>query len=387
VAPKAVPGAGVAAIKFFITLAVVCATSLPVLAAVLPEERADFLYHRYDGGGVEVEGPSVLVRKNVNEKFSVYGNIYQDFVTSASIDVVTSGSPYTEERNEYSAGLDFLNDRTVLSLGYTQSTESDYEAQTVSFTASQEFFGDLSTITMGYALGDDIVRDNTIEDFEESNERKRFSLGFSQVITRNILVSTSFETVLDEGFLNNPYREIRHINGTGGDTFVDEQYPGTRNSSAFAQRGIFYIPPLDASIRLEYRRYSDSWDVKSQNFEIRYSQNLDNALTFEARARTYSQDQASFYSDLFDEAPTAGQFAARDKELSKYSASQIGWTLSYAFSSRFNFLNNSTINLSWDHFVFEYDNFRNISAGGTPGEEPLYDLRADVIRLYFSSFF
>ena len=35
------------------------------LAAVLPEERADLLYHSYDGGGAEIDGPSLLVRKNL----------------------------------------------------------------------------------------------------------------------------------------------------------------------------------------------------------------------------------------------------------------------------------------------------------------------------------
>ena len=36
-------------------------------AGVLPEERADALYHYYNGGGVEVDGPSVLVRKNIGK--------------------------------------------------------------------------------------------------------------------------------------------------------------------------------------------------------------------------------------------------------------------------------------------------------------------------------
>ena len=36
-------------------------------AAVLPEDRADIMYHRYDGGGMTVDGPSVLVRKKFGE--------------------------------------------------------------------------------------------------------------------------------------------------------------------------------------------------------------------------------------------------------------------------------------------------------------------------------
>src|SRR5262245_66449830 len=60
-------------------------------AGVLPEDRADLLYFRYDGGGVTINGPSVLVRKSVGEHVSVAANYYIDMVSSAAIDVVVSG--------------------------------------------------------------------------------------------------------------------------------------------------------------------------------------------------------------------------------------------------------------------------------------------------------
>ncbi len=41
-----------------------------VYAAVLPEDRADLLYHSYDGGGAEISGPSLLVRKKFGEHIS-----------------------------------------------------------------------------------------------------------------------------------------------------------------------------------------------------------------------------------------------------------------------------------------------------------------------------
>jgi hypothetical protein len=60
----------------------------PAQAAVLPDDRADVLYHRYEGGGVTIDGPSVLVRKKFAEKYSVSANYYVDMVSSASIDVM-----------------------------------------------------------------------------------------------------------------------------------------------------------------------------------------------------------------------------------------------------------------------------------------------------------
>ena len=108
-------------------LAIVC---LPVLAAVLPDERVDLLQHQYEGGGIKVSGPSILVRKNIGTKVSLSANYYVDMVSSASIDVLASASRYSEERKQKSVGVDYMFDRTTYSLGYTTSDENDYQSKT-----------------------------------------------------------------------------------------------------------------------------------------------------------------------------------------------------------------------------------------------------------------
>jgi hypothetical protein len=37
--------------------------------------------------------------------------------------------------------------------------------------------------------------------------------------------------------------------------------------------------------------------------------------------------------------------------------------------------------------LFEYDDFRDILAGGSPGAEPLYSFEADVFRIFWSGWF
>jgi hypothetical protein len=127
------------------------------VAGVLPEDRSDVLYHLYEGGGVRIDGPSVLVRKQIGTSVSVVGNYYVDMISSASIDVVTTASPYKEEREQWSLGMDYLRGNTTMSVNYVSSVESDFDAETVAFSVSQDMFGDLTTLTLSYALGDDLV--------------------------------------------------------------------------------------------------------------------------------------------------------------------------------------------------------------------------------------
>ena len=127
----------------------------------MPEDRADVLYHYYDGGGVQVDGPSVLVRKQVAQAFSLSASYYVDTVSSASIDVLTTASPYGEERIQAGVGVDYLRGDTLLSVGFSNSDENDYTADTLNVGISQEVFGGLTTVSLGYGRGSDEVRRNT----------------------------------------------------------------------------------------------------------------------------------------------------------------------------------------------------------------------------------
>ena len=44
------------------TLLALAVLAGPVLAGVLPEDRADVMYHTNNGGDITVQGPAVLVR-------------------------------------------------------------------------------------------------------------------------------------------------------------------------------------------------------------------------------------------------------------------------------------------------------------------------------------
>ncbi len=371
--------------------AVVALLAKMSLATVLPEDRLDILYHSFDGGGVTIDGPSVLVRKEFADAVSVYANYYADYVSSASIDVEVSGaSRYAEERTEYSVGAEYLHDRTIMNVSYTNSSENDYDAETFAVGVSQDFFGDLTTLSMGFSLGQDDVGNNTDETFAEEAEHRRYSIGLSQVLTKNWIASIGLETVADEGFLQNPYRFVRFLAPFSATPFGTEaeNYPETRNSDAVALRTIYYLP-YRAALRGEYRNYNDNWGIEADNFEIRYTHPLKSNWMLEAKLRFYKQTKADFYSDLF-EFRNAQEFRARDKELSTYTNRTFGLGVTYQLKADFlSAFEKSTVNLYWDHMQFDYDDFRDARVSlndptVNAGEEPLYSFDADVIRLYFS---
>src|SRR5512144_2573712 len=188
-------------------------TLLPYVAnaAILPEDRLDVMYHGDDGGGLEVQGPSILVRKGFNDRVSMWANYYEDMISSASIDVVATASPYKETRTEYSGGIDFLSGKTMMGLAYIHSSEDDYVANTARFGISQDFFGDLTTLSIAYARGWNDVMKHGDPRFDEHSHRQDWRVDLSQIITPNMVMNFGYEGITDEAYLHDPYRSARYL--------------------------------------------------------------------------------------------------------------------------------------------------------------------------------
>jgi len=356
----------------------------PALAGVLPDDRADILYHRYEGGGVLIDGPSLLVRKKVGKSLSVVSNYYVDMVSSASIDVITTASPYTEERTQWSVGADYLRGSTTLSSSYTSSVESDFDAKTFSFGVSQDMFGDLTTLSLSYSYGDDVVGRVDNPDFAEDNTRQTYSVGLTQILTRNLITAVNFETITDEGFLNNPYRSVRYEDPSNpvGYSYEPELYPRTRTSNALGIRARYFLP-YRAAIQAEYRYFIDTWDIESHTASLTYVHPWGD-WTFEGKVRLHSQTGAHFFNDLFPR-QQATNFRGRDKELSPLSSTTFKFLATYEFMDNgWNFIDRGAVTFSIDHLMLEYDEFRDLRFDAPVGEEPLFTMGANVIQLFVS---
>lgn len=344
----------------------------PVVAATLPEERADALYHYYSGGGIDVQGPALLVRKNFAEKYSVTASYYQDSISGASIDVVTNASAYSETRNQFGLGFDYLYGDTLMSISYTQSDENDYEARTLDVGLSHDFFGGMSTLAMGFSRGDDtVMRVDT--SFEDTVDRFQYRLGWTQILSPTFVAALSYEGISEEGFLNNPYRSARVLGAS-----VQERYPRTRTSNALGIQANKYWGDRSFVTRVKYRFYDDTWGITANNIEFMFSRRLSEKTEFGVGGRFYTQTAANFYSDNFAQ---EFRYMARDKELSDFTSASIGGRISYELFRDRGRLAKGKVTLIFDRIHFDYDNFSDIRSG------ELYEFNANVIQIFFSAWY
>ena len=380
------------------TLSLMCAAG----AAVLPDDRADAFWSSYRGGGMDITGESVLVRKKFSEKFSVEANYFIDKVSGASVDVLSQASVIKDERKQKSLSLDYIHDKTQYNLSYTNSTERDYISNTTHFSLSQDMFGDLTTVSLGFTDSRDKVGENNGSAFKPviswlgHATSRSYEGGLSQIITKNLIMGATLEIITDQGLLSNPYRSIRYADPTVplGYSLASQTYPKTHTSTAAEARAKYYLP-FRAAASVSYRYFTDTWGIRANTIELGYTQPIANKFILEGRLRHYSQSHANFYSDLFPFV-NSQNFVGRDRNLAASTNNTIGAKLTWAFAPEgFLIFKRASATFDVSRIQFKYSDFCEIKdfnvtpAGGgyAPGMEPLYSFNAMVYQVYLSIFF
>jgi Protein of unknown function (DUF3570) len=396
-----------------LALLVLCTCLTRAFAGVLPDDRTDALYHRYQGGGITIQGPSILVQKKITDNFALTGNWYQDYISSASIDVKLSASPYKEKRTQESGGFMYLHGKSTYSAGIIHSSEPDYKSNTTYYSVSQDMFGDLTTVSMTFKRGWDkvyrdlkdadgrIVNDPSFGGFDKNGnpisfkdaDHRGYSVGLTQILTRTLIASFNYEVLTDQGYLQSPYRKILYLNPQAGlgYTQADQIYPNTRTSNAASLEVKYYLP-YRAALTGSYRYFSDTWGIRAHTAELGYTHPAYKRWIFDGTLRFYTQNAASFYSDLFPRADFQN-FMARDRELAAFNSYTAGIGAAYDFPiPRNRWINRSSVTVRLDHLLIDYKDFRNAlligpATGYTAGNEPLYKLNANIFQIFASVWF
>ncbi len=338
-------------------------------AVTLPEDQAEAMVHIYDADGLRATGPAVLVRKKLGSAVSLHGTYYVDQVSSASIDVVTTASPFKETRKEYTVGGDYLVRDSIVSVSTTQSSESDYKARTVNADVSQDMFGGMTTVSLGYSRGTDNVGRKDVGFFDHARHW-RYRLGVTQILSPTWLMTLNGEVVSDDGYLGNPYRSAR----VGG-AFVPENDPRTRSSRALRVGATGTLAPGSA-VHGAYRYFWDNWAIRAHTLEGGYSRYFGDKILADWTVRLHSQSKALFYSD---NALVDTVYLSRNRQLSTFKNIGLGAKLTYASGKVGDY--DVKLSAAYELLHFKYSDFTDIRTGQA------YALNAHILQLFASATF
>ncbi len=342
-----------------------------VRAVELAEDSAEALYHSYSGGGVNATGPALLVRKQLLDKVSLSASYYVDAVSNASIDVVTTASPYSESRNEYGVGAEYVYRDSKITLSALRSSEPDYIANTLGLDISQETFGGMTTVSLGFSRATDEIGKKNAPEFADTAAHWQYRVGVTQILTPRWIMSANAEAIAEEGFLGSPYRVARVFGAT-----VAERTPRTRSQRAVKLRLMGDLGSRDA-VHVDYRYFWDTWDIKAQTAELGYSRYVADEWLIDTTLRFYRQDHALFYSD---NATAETTYISRNRQLSTFNSTGIGAKVTYDLGR---VTGNMALKLhgAYEYTRFKFSDFTDLRNG------ELYDYNSNVLQVYLTAKF
>ncbi|CAG1019892.1 hypothetical protein BURC_04817 [Burkholderiaceae bacterium] len=337
-------------------------------AVTLPEDSAEALIHVYDGGGLRASGPALLVRKSIADKVSLSGSYYVDSVSSASIDVVTTASPYKEKRTEYGFGADYVVRDSQITLSGSNSKEPDYTASSLGIDVSQEMFGGMTTVALGYTRASDKVGQKGIG-FFDTVKHWQYRAGVTQILTPSWIASLNFEAVSDDGYLGSPYRVARVFGAA-----IPERLPRTRTSRALKLRAVGELGARNA-MRAEYRYFWDTWAIKAHTGELGYSRYAGERWLADGFVRLHTQKRALFYSD---NASVETLYVTRNRQLGSFNSLGLGGRLTYSWK-RVPGQYEIKAHGAYELVQFKFKDFTDVRNGRD------YSMNANVLQLYVTA--
>jgi hypothetical protein len=252
-------------------LGLVMISAGPALAEQMPANDSGEIYVRgnyWRDRNTRVWNPTVQIQRQVG-RVEVRGHYLLDAITSASVGTgAAADEPFTELRHE--AGLQTavrLTRQVGLRASYSYSTESDYWSHNAGLLLQLSLLKDNTTLLFGgdytYNLAGRRLGPTGYLVQGRLNVW-HVPLILTQVLSRTLLCTASYELTVSDGYHNNPYRPVF----VGNDRREMEKLPTRRYRHAMAVSlhglvpfGSSVVPHL--TLRPGLRVFADSWGLKA----------------------------------------------------------------------------------------------------------------------------
>jgi hypothetical protein len=270
----------------------------------------EFVRNWYVSMGGEVDGVSGASRVNPPNQFEADGFAgASQQRTPELIDGLSGASTY-EFRKSGDLHARYSKDGAIADIGFAGSTENDYRSLSPSLDLAYDLFDRNTTLGFSTAYFWDRFRNKDIYyDGSFGSAPKRvlsLQASLTQSLTKWTLASASIQRVLSTGYLSKPYNpllvplETPVTQADGSVRYYDlleEVLPGRKEAWAFGGEVVQGFPGLLdrlGSLRVKYRYYKDSWELKSHTIDNELSQYLMDDFYIRLRFRYYTQTRAEF---------------------------------------------------------------------------------------------
>jgi hypothetical protein len=254
-------------------------------------------HHFQDTRGVTVLSPTVDLSQDFTDRTTLRGSFGVDAISAASDSCARCHRQGVNSPRRV-AGLSFTRKYGDLkwTLGGEYSRENFYRSTTALTSFSRDLNGASTTVAGGYTFS---LNEPTLHPLEQV-EKQYASNGYiavTQTLTKTTAAQVGYEVAQVNGFQSNPYlrADVQGIMLVG-------QAPDVRTRQTFTAR-VRQALPGDTYLDANYRHYFDSWQLRSNSFDLGLSHYFSKPVLAGFVYRRYDQTGVFFYQPKYDSVP------------------------------------------------------------------------------------
>jgi hypothetical protein len=201
------------------------------------------------------------------------------------------------------------------------SIEEDWRAYQAGFSWQRQLAQENTTLSIDTDFGWDNIMP-IVEEGSAARDDRRTTVSavgtWQQTIDVRTLSRVALEVGSIHGYQANPYRSVRTDS-----TIVPENVPRERLRSAISAELIRYLSTR-SSIRFGYRLYRDDWSLFSHTGSVEFKQALGDVAVVRYRYRYYTQNEAYFFREDYDDPSGVDGYLTADYKLAPLSSNLFG---------------------------------------------------------------
>jgi hypothetical protein len=298
------------------------------------EGRGNYYYEK----STRVNAPAGKLSLESPDGIRIHVDYLADIIASASVAQTGGASDkvFTELRHGIGAGVgktfEVGDNALDLNARVIYSTESDYKSWIAGVYGSYALNDKDTTVSLGLTGVADRVYANMGSDTQYRGSLHGLTTTASvlQVMSPVWTLGLSYQFVVLDGFLGNPYRKALI-----GPLPAAEDPPDQRLRHNIEAMTSYYVPASRTAFELFLRFHDDDWHIAAITPELRVYQSLGRDFVIRARYRYYSQSKAYFALDngvLRYDAGYTGP-VTNDPKMSEFHSHQVGLRLTYTFNA------------------------------------------------------
>lgn len=352
--------------------ALLVALPTPALAADEPDTETakvslrvvDYADWQPGTARVQVRAPSLQLSTPIAGRWALGASFIHDAISGASPVFHTRAvTPLRDTRRAGDVSLSRTFDNATVTLTGAGSNEADYRSK--GFALSGTWSAEDRNRSLAWGLGRswDHIQPVLAGVAGGHKQVLDLHLGVTQVLNARSVVQVSWGHNRAQGYLSDPYK-------------LYDTRPDQRRANRWLIRRHDHLPDWEASSRLSYRYYRDSFGIRSHTLGWEFEKTLGQGWSVTPSLRLYSQSAARFYVEVDPAAapfatqpPEGWVYSSLDQRLSAFGARTVGLKLAWQAGP------------AWvTDFKLEHYEQRGAWHWGGAGSQHLAPLRARILQ-------